>query len=218
MATFNSIAGFQSVLQRKALVGAILVAPSTATAIDDIMSGTGGTATLTIDAAYLTLGKLSADGVTFGDAVTKQETRGYGDIYPSRIDVASEDANLSFTGIETNKALIDEFYGVDQTTISPGTTGTITFDKPPLPLIRDRRVLALFKDNNADGTGEIYLGIHFPRANITQNGDQTYAFTDAGLGYPMQASALLDETEGTAVRLFWSGPGLASLLAGMGYS
>ena len=217
MATFNSIAGFQSVLQRKALVGAVLVAPSDADALDDIMSGTGGTSTLEIPPEYASLGKLTSDGVTFGDAVTKQETRGFGDTYPSRIDVASEDANLSFAGLETNKAIIDEFFGVDQTSVSPGTTGTITFDTPPLPLIRDRRVLALFKDNNADGSGEIYLGIHFPRANITKNGDQTYAFTDAGLTYPMQASALLDETEGTAIRLFWSGPGLASLVTKMGY-
>jgi hypothetical protein len=215
MPTFSSIAAFQSVLQRKALVGAVLVAPPSVAALDDICAAGGDLAALT---GYDSLGKLSGDGVTFGDAVTKQETRGFGDIYPSRIDVASEDANLSFTGIETNMHMIDNFYGVDQSAVVANTNGTITFDKPPLPLIRDKRVLGLFKDNNADGSGEIYIGVHFPRANLTQNGDQTFAFTDAGLGYPMQASALLDETEGTAIRLFWGGPGLASLLDEMGYT
>lgn len=213
--SFTSVAAFQSVLQRKALVGAILVAPMSATAITDICGASGVLAALT---GHVSVGKLTSDGVAFGDAITKQETRGWGDVYPSRIDVATEDATMSFAGLETNEHTIDAFYGVDQSAIvKDGTTGTVKFDNPALPLIRDKRVLGLFKDQNADGTGDIYLGVYFPRCNITKNGDQTFAFTDAGLTYPMQASALLDDTLGTAVRLFWGGPGLASLTTAMGY-
>ena len=215
MASFASVAAFQSVLQRKALVGALLIAPHSTAAIVDICSSGGGLGTLT---GHKSIGKLTSDGVTFGDAVTKQETRGFGDNYPSRIDVSQEDATLTFAALETNKAVIDAFSGVDQTAIvKDPSTGTIKFDKPPLPVIRDVRALALFKDNNADGTGDIYLSVYFLRCNITQNGDQTYAFTDAGLTYPMQAAALMDDAAGTAIRLMWGGPGLASLTTAMGY-
>ena len=132
--------------------------------------------------------------------------------------MSQEDATLSFAALETNKATIDAFSGVDQTAIvKDPTTGSIKFDKPPLPVIRDVRTLALFKDNNADGTGDIYIAVYFQRSNITQNGDQTYAFTDAGLTYPMQSAALMDDAAGTAIRLMWGGPGLASLVTAMGY-
>lgn len=218
MATFAAVAAFDATLQRKGLVGAVLVAPMS-TAIPTAIT-TASSGALVVDASFVTLGKLSADGVSFGDSVTKQEQRGWGDIYPSRVDVSGEDATMTFTAIETRKASIDAFYGVDQSAVIRSTsTMSITFDKPPLPVIRDKRILGIFKDTNAENGLDIYMAICFPRANITQNGDQAYAFNEAGLGYPMQATALVDDTAQTPVRLFIGGPGFTPAMGtDMGYT
>lgn len=214
MTTFATVADFKATLQRKALEGVILVADYSATALTDICTTGGALATLT---GHVSLGKVTSDGIQFGDSVTKQEDRGFGDIYPSRVDVESEDITINWTAMETRAAVIDAFFGVDQSSVTPNSNGTVTFDTPPLPVIRDKRTLALFKDNNADGSGDIYMGVYLLRSNIIKNGDQTYAFTSPGLGYPMQSSALNDDVAGTPLRLFWGGPGLASLVTDMGY-
>lgn len=212
--SFRTVADFKSTLQRKALVGAVWVADHSTAALTDICSTGGVLSTLT---GHTCLGKITADGIGLADSVSLQQDRGWGDAYPSRVDVESEDATLSWTSMETNAAVIDAFFGVDQSAIVPNANGTITFDKPPLPVVRDKRALALFMDNNPDGSGEIYMGLYYLRTNIAQNGDWTAAFTSPGLGYPLQASALMDDTAGTPIRFFMGGPGLASLTSDMGY-
>lgn len=217
--SFLSLADFKSQLIRKPLQGIVLVAPYSATALVDIATGTGGVLdSAGIATAHKTLGKITSDGVTFANSVNKQTTRGYGDAYPVRTDVESQDVSLAWSCLESRKDVFEQFYGVAQAGVTLKTTKTLTFDAPPLPVIKDVRVLALFKDNNQDGTGEIYLGLYLTRSNIGPNGDQVYSFTDACLPYAMQATALMDDVAGTAVRYFWSGPGFVSAGTAMGYS
>lgn len=215
MPTFNEVAAFKSVLQRKALVGTVLVADYATAALADICTAGGALADLT---GYESLGKFTTDGISLANSVEKQEQRGWGDSYPSRIDVTSESSSFSFTAMESKRAVFDAFYNVDQSGVTPNANGSIVFDKPPLPEIRDKRVLALARDVNKSNGLDIYLGVLFPKGNIAQNGDQAFSNSENGLVYPMQASALLDDTEGTAVRLMWGGPGLAALLDDMGYT
>ena len=215
MATFDSVAAFQSLLQRKALVGAVLVADYATAALTDICTSGGALDALT---GHVTLGKLSSDGLTLSNSQEKQESRGWGDTAsPSRIDITSASSSMAFSAMETNAAVIDAFWGVDQSAVTASaTTGTVTFDTPPLPELRDKRVLGLFRDVNKSNGLDIYLGVYYPRANISQNGDQTYVNND--LTYPLTAQALVDDTEGTAVRLFMGGAGLAGVLTDMGYT
>lgn len=212
--SFASFAAFKAALQRKVLNGSVWVAPHTVAALTDICTTGGALGPLT---GHVCMGKLTSDGVTFSDTPSLQADRGLGDAYPSRQDVESEDLHITFAAMQSMAAVFDEYFGVDQTAVTPLTTGTITFQAPPLPVIRDRRVLALFVDNNADGTGEIYMGLYLPRANITKNGDQAYQFASPGITYSMQATALNDDTLGTPFQPFWGGPGLASLVTEMGY-
>lgn len=216
--SYLSLADFRSTLIRKPLQGVVMLAPYSAPALTDIATGTTGALdTSGIATAHKTLGKLTSAGVTFGNAVTKQSTRGYGDSYPVRIDVESQDLTLSWENLESRKDVFDAYYGVSQTGVTLAATKTLTFDAPPLPVLRDVRLLALFKDTNADGTGEIYLGVYFLRAQVSTNGDQTYTFADTCLPYAMQATALMDDAAGTAIRYFWSGPGFVSAATNMGY-
>jgi hypothetical protein len=223
MSNFLTTAGFQSILIRKPLSGVVFVAPYSAAALALITTGAGAANTLdtaTISANHKTLGKVSNDGITFGNSVSKQETRGFGDIYPARIDVDGQSVTLSWSALETNVRTIDEWTGVTQvgTGQLAATTKELIISMPPLPVIRDKRVLALFKDSNPDGTGEIFLGVYLLRANIIQNGDVSFNFTEGGLQYPLQANALNDDVAGTPVRLFMGGPGWQSLFTAMGYT
>lgn len=215
MATFDSVAAFKSVLQRKALVGTVLVADYSVPALTDLCDLGGSLVDLT---DYNPLGKFSTDGISFSDEIEKAEQRGWGDSYPSRIDVTTETASMSFTAIQSGKYVFDAFYNVDQTNVDTNANGSIVFDKPSLPEVRNKRVLALARDINKTNGLDIYMGVLYPKGNLNQNGEQAWANSEDGLGYPIQASALLDDDEGTAMRLLWGGPGLAGLLVDMGYS
>lgn len=216
MATFNEVAAFQSLLQRKALVGALLVAPASESALTAITTTGGSLAPLT---GYSSLGKLTSDGVEFGNDIEKQEQKGFGDAYPSRIDVVSENATLNFTAMETKRQVLEIMQNVDLSTVTASaTTGELTWDKPLVPELQDWRVLALFRDVNKSNGLDIYLGVHFLRSNITQNGAQTFANNETGLVYPATAQAMPDDDEGTAQRFFWGGPGLAGILTDMGFT
>lgn len=217
MTTFNQLAAFNSLCLRKALVGAVLVADYTASALTDICTTGGALAAMT---GYASLGKLTTDGVSVADSIDKSEIRGWGDISsPSRIDITSESSSMTLTAMETKKNVLDAFYNVDQTNVlASNTTGSITFDKPATPALRDKRILFLARDINKSNGLDVYFGVHYPRANISQNGDQQFANSDATQSYPLTVQALMDDTAGTAVRLFMGGPGLAGLLTGMGYT
>ncbi len=216
MSTFVEVAAFKSNLIRKALGGALLVADYSTAILTDICAAGG---VLTIPAGYKSMGKLTTDGMASANEVEKSEIKGWGDNFPSRIDVTSESASLTCTAMETKAAVFDAFYNVDQTNVlAKASTGTVTFDKPLLQTVRDKRVLALGRDINKANGLDVYLGIHFPRANLSQSGEQTLANSDAALSYPLMVQAQADDVAGTAVRLFWGGPGLAGMLADMGYT
>jgi len=213
MSTFAEVAAFRSNLIRKALGGALLVADYSTSALADICAAGG---VLTIPAGYVSLGRLTQDGLASANEVERSEIKGWGDNFPARVDITSESASLTCTAMETKAAVWDAFYNVDTSALaSDPTTGTVTFDKPLLPSVRDKRVLALGRDVNKENGLDVYLGIHFPRANLSQNGEQNWANNDAGVNYPLTINAQSDDDEGTAVRLFWGGPGLAGLLADM---
>ena len=214
--SFNTVANFQNALIRKGLVGAVLVADYATAALTDIAS-TGGA--LTIATGYNSLGKLSSDGVSVSSTAETSEVRGWGDITsPSRIDVTGGANSMTLTAIETKKAVWDAFHGVDLTSVTANTNGTVTFDKPAVPVLRDKRVLFLARDINKATGLDVYYGVHFPRANISQNGDQSFAGGDSTISYPLTINGLVDDVAGTAVRLFLGGPGVdTAMKTAMGF-
>lgn len=216
MVTFNSVAAFQNTLIRKGLVGAVLVADYATAALTDI-AGTGGA--LVALTGYDSLGKLSSDGVTVTSSQDTSEVRGWGDISsPARIDVTGGSSSMTLTALETKRAVWDAFNGVDLTAVTVNANQTVTFDKPAVPVLRDKRVLFLARDTNKENGLDVYYGVHYPRANLSQNGDQSFAGGDATVSYPLTITALVDDVEGTAVRLFFGGPGAdTTLTTAMGF-
>jgi hypothetical protein len=216
VATFNSVANFQNALIRKGLVGAVLVADYATAAIADIAS-TGGV--LTITTGYTSLGKLSSDGVSLTSSADVSEVRGWGDVTsPARVDVTGGSNTMTLTAIETKKAVWDAFHGADLTSVTANANGTVVLDKPAVPVLRDKRVLFLARDVNKANGLDVYYGVHFPKANISQNGDQSFAGGDSVISYPLTINALVDDVVGTAVRLFLGGPGVdTAMKTAMGF-
>ncbi|HET7388427.1 MAG TPA: hypothetical protein VFJ19_17375 [Nocardioidaceae bacterium] len=224
MSAFDTLAAFNSLCERKALVGAMLVADYSAAPLTKITKSDAATPPVvdldpTAFADYKSLGKLTTDGTNLSGTVNQSQILGWGDAYPSRIDVTSESLSMTVSGLETNKETLDAFYNVDLSGTTPdATTSEVTFDKPKIPELRDKRVCALFRDVNKANGLDVFIGVHFLRANVVQNGDQTFANNDTGLVYPLSITALLDDAAGTAFRYFMGGPGMAALAAEMGWT
>lgn len=215
MASFTSVADFKSVLQRKALVGAVFVADYSEDFLEDICTSGGE---LDIPTAYESVGKITSDGITYGGEVEKQEDIHWGDTSPSRIDVESEEITLGWSSAETRRLTLELAHSVDLDGVSPDeSTGTISFDKAPLPVLSDRRIVALFSDVNKSTGQPVYMGIAFPRGITTLDGEQTFAKEEGGLVYPLSTTAQLDDAEGTAARFFLGGAGLSDMVTEMGF-
>lgn len=211
---FEDVAGFKNQLIRKAQRGAGFVAPYSTAALATI-SGAGGL--LTIPVGYVSLGKLTSDGAERSIEQEISTVKGWGDGAPAREDIDSESESMTITAMETKKRVIELYENVDLTGVEPDTNGEISFDKPNTPITRDWRFLALAKDINKANGLEVYCGIFYPKANFTQNGSQNLQPGDTPMQYPLKVSALQDSTAGTAVRIFWGGPGLAGLADDMGF-
>jgi hypothetical protein len=211
---FEDVAGFQDQLIRKALRGAGFVAPYATAALETI-SGTN--AALVIPSGYVSLGKLTSDGAERSTEQEVSSLRGWGDSADARRDIDSETNSVNITAMETKKRVIELYENVDLTGLVPDTNGEISFDKPATPISRDWRFLCLAKDINKANGLEVYCGIHFPKTNFSQNGSQNLQPGDNALQYPLTANALHDPVAGTAVRIFWAGPGLAGLTTAMGF-
>ena len=216
MSTFNELAAFKSNLIRKALNGVVLVAPYSAAALTDICAAGGALTALT---GHDPLGKLTTDGLTFSGDETISEVRGWGDYSSaSRRDLDSTTSSFTFTAMQSQVNVWEAYHNVSlASAATDATTGTLTFDLPSVPALTDRRVLALAQDVNKETGADIYIGVYYPRANISKNGDQTFAPGDTPVQYPMTATSLVDDAEGTGVRLFWGGPGFTGdILTDMG--
>jgi hypothetical protein len=211
---FEDVAGFQDQLIRKALRGAGFVAPYATAALETI---SGADSALVIPTGYVSLGKLTSDGAERSTEQEVSSLRGWGDSADARRDIDGETNSVNITAMETKKRVIELYENVDLTGLVPDANGEISFDKPATPISRDWRFLCLAKDINKANGLEVYCGIHFLKTNFSQNGSQNLQPGDNALQYPLTANALHDPAAGTAVRIFWAGPGLAGLTTAMGF-
>ena len=211
---FEDVAGFKDQLIRKAQRGVGLVAPYSTAALETISGASGA---LVIPSGYVSLGKLTSDGAERSNEQEVSEIRGWGDSAPARRDIDTETESINITAMETKKRVIELRENVDLSGVVPDTNGEVSFDKPATPISRDWRFLCLAKDVNKANGLEVYCGIHYPKANFSQNGSQNLQPGDNALQYPMTVTALHDAAVGTHVRIFWGGPGLAGLITDMGF-
>ncbi|MBP2341122.1 hypothetical protein JOF41_007376 [Saccharothrix coeruleofusca] len=213
--TFDALREAQTALIRKALAGAVFLAPLSSTLPATLTTG-ASSALATLPTGYEDLGLISKDNaLTWSRDIETNETTSWGFADPTRRDIVSDVTGLQFTAQETKLRTLELYEGVDLSAVTPdATTGEVAFSRPLRPATRYYRAFAIAVDG--DGTDAIFIGRLLPRAMVSERGEQTW--TDSGeIAYQMTLTATPDTTAGYSIRHFFGGPGWKSLLASMGF-
>lgn len=215
MAVLADLKQAQADLIRKALDCAIIVAPTSAAVPTAFTTGATGVLSA-LPTGYKGLGYVTKDdGLTWSRDVAAEEVTSYGSVTPTRRDMVSDSTTVSFTCQETKLAVMQEFYGVDLSAVTPtASTGELGFSQPLSPSSGYTRLIAIAQDGV--GTDTVYVIKILPRAQLSEVGEQTW--NDSGaIGYPLTYTATPDNTLGYAVRHVFAGPGWKSRLVAAGF-
>lgn len=200
MASFEEIERKRESNIRKALTGALFVAPYSVTdEITDVLGPDGQLKAL--PAAYTDIGLITKEqGVTFvrETEVEKVMSMGRGDA--TRYDATEDVTSLQVTGQETKMQTLELYEGVSLADVAAKAAGThvnISYDKPDKPVLIYYRAFALFKDG--EGADAYYIAKWLPKVVVTDRGDQEYN-DKKEIQYPLTMTALYDAKFGTAMR------------------
>lgn len=217
MPDYTSIAHRQAVLIRKALQGSVFIAPYTAAAITSITTGSSQDIA-PLPAGYVDVGMIDKrNAPTWGSKVTTQEVMAWGDVYAARRDITKIDGSLKFTMLETNKTAIQLYLGQDISAapLAP-TTRELIINQAARPQPIPYRVLGITQDGT--GSNAIYVGRFYPRAFVTDIGDQKWDDDAEALTWDVTLTPQNDGVLGTPVVHFFGGPGWFAELAQTGFN
>lgn len=200
-------------LIRKARDGSCFIAPTSATALTALTSGsTPDLVTLPTD--YEDLGWISQDGAAYARTTEVSEVNSFGSVEATRSDTTRDTITLSVTCQETRLTTLGLYTGAATSSItSAATTGEVQIAKPSRPGFRHYRLLGLFVDDGDDG--EIWIARFMPRARVTEVGEQTFTDGDDPISYPVTFQGFEDSTLGYSHKWFFGGPGWKALLTKM---
>jgi hypothetical protein len=217
VADYTSIAHRQAILIRKALQGSVFIAPYTASAITSITTGASQDIA-PLPSGYVDVGMIDKKNApTWSSKVTSQEVAAWGDTYSVRRDITKVDGSLKFTMLETNKMSLQLYLGQDLSTapLAP-TTRELIINQAARPQPIPYRVLGITQDGS--GSNAIYVGRFYPRAFVTDIGDQKWDDDAEALVYDVTLTPQNDSVLGTPVVHYFAGPGWFAQLAATGFS
>lgn len=154
------------------------------------------------------------DGYSFGNEWEMSEVTSHGYADPTRRDIMSTTTTTQFTAQETKRNVMEMFWAIDLSGVTPAASGEVAFSKPLSPTTRYYRAFFLGRDGIGDTA--IYMGIVYPRAMVSETGEQTGS-DESEFGYPLTLTATPDSTAGYSVRYLFGGPGWRTLLTKMGW-
>lgn len=216
MPNFDSIDTKKNELIRKSLDGAVYAGASDAAELTAEVLFDPDTGELTaLPEGYRGVGYLSDDGATFSRDTDSSDIMSWGSNEPTRSDVTQDTTTLQMACQETNRETIAAYVGVDPSTLSLATNGSLTVDKPGVGKSAYRRVFSIGVD--LDDGGEIYVVRFLPRAKVTEYDDQAFANGDDPLLWPVTYTAYTDSALGYSERFLFGGPGWKALAESMGF-
>jgi hypothetical protein len=217
VADYSSIAHRQATLIRKALQGSVFIAPYSAAAVTSITTG-ASMDIAPLPTGYTDVGMIDKKNApTWASKVTTQEVMAWGDVYAARRDITKIDGSLKFTALETNRTTLQLYLGQDltQAPLAP-TTRELIINQASRPAPIPYRVLGVTQDGV--GSNAIYVGRFYPRAFVTDIGDQKWDDDAEALVWDITLTPQNDSVLGTPVVHFFGGPGWFSLLTAAGFS
>jgi hypothetical protein len=200
-------------LIRKARDGSAFIAPTSATAITAIT--TGSTPDLiTLPTGYEDVGWISQDGASYARTTDVSEVNSFGSVEPTRSDTTRDTITLTVTCQETRLTTLGLYTGAAVSGITANaTTGEVGIAKPSRPGFQYYRLLGLYVDDG--DSGEIYIARFMPRAKVTEVGEQVFTDGDDPISYPVTFQGYEDSTLGYSHKWFFGGPGWKALLTAM---
>lgn len=196
---------------RKALHGVAFVAPISAEVPEAVIDESSD---LVIPAAYLPIGLIEKGaGFTVGRELSTEQVEALGYGTPIRIDATGATQTIGMTALETNAVVRGLVDGIDLSSVTAGTNGSVEWEHPDIPPVLEYRLLVVTADG-APGAW-IYEVEFLPRAQVTTTGDVTKNQSDAQQ-YEITFTGLLDDTAGFARKSFMGGAGFDASAAGFG--
>ena len=187
---------------RKQLELVVFGAPASATDIEDLTDAQG--ALKPLPATYFPFGLITRDGVTSSVDTETDETQAHGYAQNVREDIIGATQTLSVTVYEVyRKRVLEAAYGIDLTTVKKAASGEIKFDRPPLPVSADWKLLVVGRD--VKGGLDVYRAKFHPKARLGQLPEEAWG-TEA-LRFELQFTIAADD-KGIATREFIAGPGM----------
>lgn len=206
---FAGIVGKQANNIRKAPNGSVFIADYTAAALTvaTVFDPTSGDLMNPIVTGYKDLGWTTTNGAKITRAISTADVTSWGSTQPTRSDVTSDVETVVVECQETNEQTIALWNGVKVSTISttPDASGAFGIEKPSTSsgLYYRLAVFAVDEDTN----GEYVIVEFYPRAKVTNFGDQTVADSGDPILYPVTFTAYVDDTAGYSKQTMYGGAG-----------
>lgn len=214
MVEFDALSAAKGKLIRKALGGIILVAPMTVDVPEKITDAEGNLIDFAA-AGFHSLGWLTkSDGINFTRETEQAEVESFGAQEPTRIDFVKDVTSAAFRCQETNKHVLELYYGKDLSETKADASGEVSFVNDSQPSTRYNRVIYIAKDGNGDDAK--YIAKIMPKAIVAEAQDQSWS-SESELSYGMTIKATTDDDLNYSVRHVFGGPGMKNLLADMGF-
>ncbi|MDD2326425.1 MAG: hypothetical protein PHW63_10610, partial [Alphaproteobacteria bacterium] len=189
--TFEALRKAQGSLIRKALSGMILVAPMSVPVPTKIMADPQGNLIDFAAAGFKPVGWVTkGDGINFSRETETSEVESFGAQEPTRIDIVKDTTSAAFTCQETNRQVLEMFYGKDLSALTMDANGEFSFTPDASPETIYRRVIYLAKDGNGAYT-KIIAKI-MPKAMVSETGEQAWS-SESELAYGLTIRASQDD-------------------------
>ncbi|WP_280357073.1 IPT/TIG domain-containing protein [Nocardia otitidiscaviarum] len=213
--TFDQVADWKPSLIRRPNKGFVLIGDMSAVIPPAFTSG--------VSAEFQALTGFDSLGFTAKDAppafspeIESSDVEAWGALEPPRTDIISRKVTVSTTLLETRRRALELYSGIDLSAITAdATTSEIQYADPTAPETRYHRLIFGMVDGS--GADQIWILRILPRATVTQVGEQTWS-QDGSLSYNLTWSAKIDEDLGYSLKNVICGPGVAGLLADMGFT
>lgn len=211
---FEKLRAAQGKLIRKALGGFIMVAPMEVEMPENIMADAEGNLIDFKAAGFEPVGWLTkGDGINFSRETETSEVESFGAQEPTRIDITKDTNSAAFTCQETNRQVMELFYGKDLSELTMDENGEFAFTPDNSPETIYRRVIYIAKDGN--GPNAKFIAKKMPRAMVSETGEQSWS-SENELSYGLTMRASMDGELGYAVEHRFGGPGFLKLAEDMG--
>lgn len=210
---FEQLREAKGKLIRKALSGLIMVADMETAVPEKIMADAEGNLIDFKAAGFKPVGWLTkGDGINFSRETETSEVESFGAQEPTRIDITKDTNSAAFTCQETNRQVLEMFYGKDLSDMTMDENGEFSFTPDASPETIYRRVIYIAKDGN--GENAKFIAKIMPKAMVSETGEQSWS-SENELSYGLTLRASVDDELQYAVKHAFGGPGFLKLAEDM---